>query len=173
MPVIMPAFLIYRPGIYCYHLFLMAPLEIVIRPAKAEDASDWLRLRMLLWDQTPEAEHRAEMAEISGHPETQLVLVAAEGDRLIGFLEASIRTFAEDCETDHVGYLEGWYVEPEFRRTGVGRILVANAEQWARDSGCSEMASDTELGNEDSIAAHIRLGYHESARLVHFRKDLA
>jgi aminoglycoside 6'-N-acetyltransferase I len=49
---------------------------------------------------------------------------------------------------------------------------VHTAEQWAREKGCSEMASDTWLENEGSIAAHQKLGYHEADRLVHFVKRL-
>ena len=62
--------------------------------------------------------------------------VAEKSDkRVIGFLEASIREVAEGCDTRNVGYIEGWYVEPDFRRTGVGRLLVSHAAQWARAQG--------------------------------------
>ena len=148
----------------------MAAREIIIRIVQSSDRAEWLRLRSLLWDETEESEHLAEMEEILDHQDTQLVLVASERDSLIGFLEVSIRPHAEDCETDNVGYLEGWYVEQEYRRTGIGRSLVSNAEQWARDCGCVEMASDAEFGNEESIAAHSQLGYSETSRLVHFRR---
>ena len=150
----------------------MTPKEITIRPVELNDRDEWLRLRRLLWDHTADSDHLLEMNEIINDPESQLVLVAAEGDRLIGFLEVSIRHFAEDCETDNVGYLEGWYVEPDFRRTGIGRGLVASAEAWARGSGCVEMASDAELGNEESLTAHTQLGYVETSRLIHFRKEI-
>lgn len=151
----------------------MTPKEITIRPVERSDRDEWLRLRKLLWDHTADSDHLLEMNEIINDPETQLVLVAAERRRLIGFLEVSIRHFAEDCETDNVGYLEGWYVEPEFRRSGVGRSLVASAEGWAKDCGCIEMASDAEIGNAESLAAHNQLGYAETSRLIHFRKEIA
>jgi len=150
----------------------MTPKEITIRPVEPSDRDEWLRLRSKLWDHTSREDHIEEIQSIVGDPETQLVLVAAEGDTLVGFLESSIRQFVEDCETDHVGYLEGWYVEPMYRRSGVGRSLVANAEQWARSCGCTEMASDAEIGNEESLVAHIQLGYAETSRLVHFRKEI-
>ena len=103
----------------------------------------------------------------------QLVVVAESGEsRLVGFLEASIRPFVEDCQTDNVGYLEGWFVEPEYRQHGTGRALVAAAEKWARSQGCTEMASDTEVGNEEGLAAHQSLGYEVSSKLIHLRKDL-
>ena len=152
----------------------MAGTEYAVRRLRESDLDEWLRLRRLLWDENENEDHRSEMLDIIGHPETQLVLVADDGTgRLIGFLEASIRPFAEDCETDHVGYLEGWFVEPDQRRKGIGRELVAAAERWARQNGCTEMASDAEVGNERSITAHASLGYKETSRLVHLRKELS
>lgn len=151
----------------------MASDQIAIRIVTESDLNEWLRLRKLLWDENADEDHRREMFEIIGHNETQLVAVADAGQgRLVGFLEASIRPFAEDCLTDFVGYLEGWYVEPEYRRSGIGRRLVAFAEQWARAKGCSEMGSDSEIGNETSVSAHLGLGYQITSRLVHFRKLL-
>lgn len=150
----------------------MTPKEITIRPVEPSDRDEWLRLRSILWDHTSREDHLEEMQAIVSDPETQLVLVAAEGETLVGFLEASIRHFAEDCETDNIGYLEGWYVEPMYRRSGVGRSLVANAEQWARSCGCIEMASDAEIGNDESLTAHTQLGYAETSRLIHFRKEI-
>jgi aminoglycoside 6'-N-acetyltransferase I len=51
-------------------------------------------------------------------------------------------------------------------------MLVFAAEDWAKRRGCTEMASDAELGNEMSLAAHTQLGYQETSRLVHLRKEL-
>ena len=144
-----------------------------VRPILERDYADWFRLRKLLWDESSEAEHRAEMTDIIEHIETQLVLVAVSPNgHLVGFLEASIRPFVEDCHTEHVGYLEGWFVEPEFRQHGLGKKLVRAAEDWARKMGCEEMASDSEIGNDLSLKAHLGLGYQETSRLVHLRKDL-
>lgn len=144
-----------------------------IRRLRESDLAEWLRLRMLLWDETDEDDHRDEMVDIIEHPESQCVIVAEHtSGNLIGFLEVSIRPFVEDCASENVGYLEGWFVEEEHRRSGIGNGLVAAAEMWARDRGCSEMASDAEVGNELSIKAHSSLGYRETSRLVHFKKDL-
>ena len=144
-----------------------------VRPVSEEDINEWFRLRKLLWDESSDEEHQVEMLDIYEHSDSQLVLVAqTEDGKLIGFLEASIRPFVEDCHTDHVGYLEGWFVEEDYRRYGVGRKLVRGAENWARNKGCEEMASDSEIGNDLSFNAHLNLGYEETSRLVHLRKDL-
>ncbi|MBA3631485.1 MAG: GNAT family N-acetyltransferase [Acidobacteria bacterium] len=145
-----------------------------IRPLQENDIAEWFILRKLLWEGSSDEEHKVEMLDIYEHTDSQLILVAeTENGKLVGFLEASIRPFVEDCHTDHVGYLEGWFVEPDYRRFGIGRKLVRAAESWARKKGCVEMASDSEIGNDLSLKSHLNLGYQETSRLVHLRKDLA
>jgi len=100
------------------------------------------------------------------------VLIAFDSDA-IGFVELSIRPYAEGCETDRVAFVEGWYVEPDARGTGVGASLIRAAEDWARSQGCSEIASDTEADNVSSAAAHRALGFEETAVLRCFRKPLS
>ena len=151
----------------------MADTAFTIRPLDESDLGEWLRLRLLLWDESGEEDHRDEMVDIIEHADSQLVVVAdSGGGRLIGFLEASIRSHVEDCDTENVGYLEGWYVEEAYRQMGIGSSLVKYAESWARQKGCTEMASDAEIDNLVSQLAHIRLGYAETSRLVHLRKEL-
>lgn len=144
-----------------------------VRKLEEDDIGGWFRLRQHLWDEMSDEENRSEMSGIYENFDTQLVLVAeTTGGNLIGFLEASIRPFVEDCHSENVGYLEGWWIEPEYRRSGIGKQLVVTAEAWARNKGCMEMASDSEIGNDVSLEAHLRLGYEETSRLVHLRKDL-
>lgn len=151
----------------------MSDLQFIVRPLREADLNEWFRLRKLLWDATSDDDHKAEMLDILDHPEFQLILVAEmSSGGLGGFLEASIRPFVEDCHTDNVGYLEGWFVDPQYRKGGIGRALVKSAELWAKESGCIEMASDAEVGNELSLNAHRHLGYDETSRLVHLRKEL-
>jgi aminoglycoside 6'-N-acetyltransferase I len=146
---------------------------MIVRPVEKADWHQWLRMRRLLWPVTSLAEHEAEMSAYFMRGEDFLSWVAEKSDkRLIGFLEASIREVAEDWDTQKVGYIEGWYVEPEFRRTGVGRLLVSHAAQWARAQGCKEMGSDCELENEISLKAHLGVGFEETPRSIHFRKRL-
>ncbi|GAB4453730.1 MAG: GNAT family N-acetyltransferase [Anaerolineales bacterium] len=143
----------------------------IIRPATPADYPQWLALRLALWDDNTEAEMLAEMHALLTDPE-QAVFLAEENGALIGFAEVSLRKYADGCDSSPVGYLEGWYVAPEHRRSGIGGALVRAGEDWARERGCREMASDTWLENEISILAHLQLGYIEAERLVHFTKYL-
>lgn len=151
----------------------MADARWQIRPLGDAERGEWLRLRLALWpDTTPEA-HRAEMTAYFSGPRPAAVFVSPRGDGgLQGFVEVGIRDYAEGCDGNWIGYVEGWFVDPDTRRRGVGRALIAAAEAWARARGCREMASDAELANTLSQEAHGRLGYAEVVRSVHFRKVL-
>jgi aminoglycoside 6'-N-acetyltransferase I len=133
-------------------------------------------MRRALWPDDSAAQHRADVARYfrerrRRRPLTVLIAESAAGAR-VGFAEVSIRGYAEDCRTDRVGFLEGWWVAPAMRRRGVGRLLVEAAERWARRRGCTEFASDTRPGNTLSIAAHRALGFSDAGSVVCFRKDL-
>ena len=100
------------------------------------------------------------------------VLVAEHDGTLAGFVELSLRAYAEGCETSPVAYLEGWYVSPDARGTGVGRALLNAAEMWGRAQGCTEFASDAEADNASSADAHRACGFEEVSLVRCFRKRL-
>src|SRR5881628_3243749 len=125
-------------------------------------------MRCALWPEGSESEHRDEIDRfLAGQlrqPLATLLAMNSSGDAL-GFAELSIRSYAEDCVTDRVAYLEGWYVVPEARRQGVGTALVGAAEAWARSEGCTEFASDALIDNHVSAAAHRALGFQETVQI--------
>lgn len=152
--------------------FSTAP-RFEIRPASQHDLDDWVALRARLWPTEPTDQHLREARTLLDDPAGNACFLACipEGP-LIGFLEVGLRAWAEGCRTTPVGYIEGWYVVPEWRYQGVGAALVQASEAWARQRGCSEMASDAEVENSISWLAHTRLGYQKVERSVSFYKRL-
>jgi aminoglycoside 6'-N-acetyltransferase I len=147
---------------------------ITIRQILESDAAEWLRMRQALWPEHTHAEFDEEMASMLANTEREAVFVAEwSPGKLCGLVEVSIHDAARGCHTNHVGYLEGWYVDPVWRRQGVGRKLVEAAEAWARLHGCLEMASDTTSEYPISPQAHTQLGYQEVEREYYYRKDLS
>lgn len=146
------------------------------RPVEPRDRDEWLRMRTTLYRDSTAAEVDAwfENADRGGTVDVGVaVLVVDRGDgRLAGFVEIGLRSYAEGCTSSPVAFLEGWYVDPDVRRQGVGRRLVEAAESWARKRGLAEIASDTELENAASLAAHVALGYREVERQICFLKAL-
>jgi aminoglycoside 6'-N-acetyltransferase I len=153
----------------------VSELRINVRFAQPADAPRWVALRQDLWPDAKPREHAAEVSAFFAGTlvEPEIVLVAEGLDgAVLGFVELSRRASAEGCRTSPVAYVEGWYVDPAVRRRGVGRALLGAAEQWARQQGCLEIASDTEVENTASAAAHHALGFDESAVIRCFRKVL-
>jgi aminoglycoside 6'-N-acetyltransferase I len=150
--------------------------EFQIRPAEPRDATGWAQLRQALWpSESPSdlaAETEAFFAGTILEPGAVLLAESSTG-ALLGFAELALRAYAEDCTTSPVAFLEGWYVVPAVRRRGVGRTLIAAAECWAREQGCSEFASDTRPENTGSIAAHLALGFEDAGTLRCFRKTVS
>jgi GNAT superfamily N-acetyltransferase len=65
-----------------------------------------------------------------------------------------------------VAWVEEVMVSDRSRRTGVGRRLMASAEQWARTGGAACLA----LATRRAASFYRALGYEDSA--VYFRKTL-
>ena len=141
--------------------------------ALPQDQAELLRMRMGLYEDDNEAEMLAEIQEFLTDSAPHVVLVAERpSGTLAGFAEVGIRKYAEGCTTSPVAYLEGWYVDADIRQQGVGRMLIAAAEAWARQNGYQELASDTLLTNSTSLAAHLAVGFTEVERQICFIKKV-
>ena len=148
-----------------------------VEAAQPSDAAAWLRMRCRLWPEGTQEEHREEIeayfaGRFARHPWQVLVARDESAGEALGFVELSVRSYAEGCDGVEVAYLEGWYVESRGRRTGVGRALIAAAEDWARGRGLNEFASDASPDNEASLAAHRALGFEDAGLVQCFRKRL-
>ncbi|HNB27366.1 MAG TPA: GNAT family N-acetyltransferase [Alphaproteobacteria bacterium] len=149
-----------------------------VRPVTAADATAWIALRHALWPDADAAVLADEaLAFLSGAtPPAMLaaVFVAAASDgAFLGMIELSLRPYADGCDSSPVPYIEGWYVIEGHRGRGIGAALVRAAENWAREHGHTEMASDAVLDNVVSERAHKALGFTEVERAIRFRKQLA
>jgi GNAT superfamily N-acetyltransferase len=129
-------------------------VEIEVRPARVEEIEavvplyEWLFTppgsRPASWDA-----RRAAVAlrqAIESHD--SVVLVAEEGDRLVGFL-----TGYQDLHSVRFGYrawVEDIAVDPERRSRGVGKRLLDAAKAWARERGATHLELDSAEGRHDA-----------------------
>src|SRR5688500_12240633 len=140
----------------------------MVREYEPADRRAYQALREKLWPDCSDADNDSWFAR----DDATTFLAERPDGSLCGFVEVGSRPYAEDCESSPVGYIEGWWVDDDMRKRGVGRALIEAAEEWARGKGYSEMASDALLDNLNSHAAHGACGYAEVERLVCFRKAL-
>ncbi|HEV7277067.1 MAG TPA: aminoglycoside 6'-N-acetyltransferase [Devosiaceae bacterium] len=150
-------------------------MGISIAPSTAEDMEPWIDMRHALWPEGSRAEHREEAESLLRNPrQDSICLIARDTHGACGFAEIALRhDYVNGCDTSPVAFLEGIYVAPEARQQGVARALVAAAEAWAAEQGCTEFASDAAIDNLESAAMHRALGFEETERVVYFRKVLA
>ena len=144
----------------------------ILKQASHFDAVDVASLALLLWPDHTLEEFISEMEKLIVSPDAAIFLAFA-GEEAIGFAHCQLRQdYVEGTDTTPVGYLEGLYVKESYRKQGYAKLLIAHAEQWARNKGCQEFASDCELDNEESLAMHLRLGFTEANRIICFTKKL-
>jgi aminoglycoside 6'-N-acetyltransferase I len=150
------------------------PIKTFIERCTSPDQPGWLEMRMALWSDATAKEHRDYMAISLAQPERFLQLMMYDERRqALGFIEGSIRNdYVNGTESSPVGFVEGVYVAPAWRRQGVARQLFAAIGDWARARGCSELASDALIDTETSQRAHRSLGFRETERVVYFTKPL-
>ncbi|HUO93872.1 MAG TPA: GNAT family N-acetyltransferase [Rhizomicrobium sp.] len=144
---------------------------IEIRPLTQADKDLWARFRHALWPEGSPEEHANDIARLVAGGD-YWGFVATRGGDAAGFAEVAIRRYANGCESQPVAFLEGIWVEPRFRRQGIGGQLVTHVEGFVKALGFREIGSDALIGNLASHAAHEAWGFAETERVVYFRKSL-
>lgn len=139
--------------------------------ASEADAASAAALANKMWSPNPEREQ--EFLDLIRSDESAVFLAESNGNA-VAFAQCGLRhDYVEGKESDGpVGYLEGIYVEEAYRGRGLAKMLLSLCEDWARNMGCSEFASDTELHNEKSLQFHLACGFEEAGRIICFMKKL-
>ena len=147
---------------------------IKVRPVKPGDKTDWARMRRLLFPDfdPPEIDKFFENGGFPGFANSTVFVAENADGALVGFAEATARPYAEGCLTTPVAYLEAWFVDEAARQSRIGAALVAAVENWARENGMKEIASDALPENTISLKAHAALGFREIERIVCMAKKL-
>lgn len=147
-------------------------MTIHIREARLSDCPFITELALKLWpDNTYDDLFGSFMEEFDN--EASALLIAFADDIVVGFAHGALRVdYVEGAEESPVGYIEGIFVEEEYRRHGVARALVDAIADWAKGKGCAEIASDCELGNEESLTFHKGIGFEEVNRIICFARRI-
>src|SRR3954453_9228709 len=99
-------------------------------------------MRLLLWPDAGWEDLASEVPGMLANPDTPVFVAVRAGGGLCGFVEASIRPSADGINDAPCAFVEGWWVDADVRRAGIGRALVRNVEDWARARSFSELGSD-------------------------------
>ena len=140
--------------------------------ATLDRINELTRVASLLWPRHSKDDIKNVLEKYIRGEDTSVFMYLVE-DRCVGLALVSLRhDYVEGCTTSPVGYLEGICVDEKHRKSGIASKLCKECEEWARSKGCKEFASDCELSNDASYGFHSSLGFEETARIIHFKKNL-
>lgn len=138
------------------------------RRAQAADVEAWVELRRALWPDSDLDSLPDEARAVLASDDQACFLLVDPADRPLGFAEVAVHP-GTDGPYAHV---EGWYVLPEFRGRGYGRLLMHEVEQWSLHRAIRHLTSDTDPSYPLSPAAHARAGFRKISEFTIFVREL-
>tara|TARA_Y100001949_G_scaffold115454_1_gene98131 strand:- start:461 stop:913 length:453 start_codon:yes stop_codon:yes gene_type:complete len=147
-----------------------APIDYTEFQDSDFDALLWMGLK--LWKDFDEAELKKLLEEAPSWG-AQKIYIARHKEKQVGFAIFTIRKeYVEGAKQSPTGYLEGIFVETDYRKSGIARKFIELGERWAKENGCIQMGSDTWLTDTQSRKFHKNVGFWEEEEVVHFLKDI-
>ncbi len=146
--------------------------ELIIT-AEIKHMDQLLEMASDLWkDNYSESEMRSFFNEAMNSDKYKVLLFLID-NKPAAFIFLSIRTdYVEGSNSSPTGYLEGIYVKPEFRKSGIAGKLLSEGEKWIKEKGCRQIGSDAYLDNKVSFDFHVSLGFKEAGKLITFIKNI-
>ncbi len=129
--------------------------SIVIRLAKAEDAAAIAGLSKQLGYPATAEQSKSRLEAVIGSNE-HAVFTACDGGEVVGWVHVFL---ALRVESDPFAELGGFVVSASHRRRGIGRRLLAAAEDWTAGRGVTKLRVRSRLEREDARAFYENLGF--------------
>ena len=144
----------------------------LIRKATLEDVPQLVSLAIQMW-KSHTVEDLTKIFCEHIRKGKNIIFLAISEEHIVGFAQCGLRfDYVEGTDSSPVGYLEGIFVLEEYKKRGYAKELLGECQNWAKDQGCLEFASDCELDNEDSLKFHLKMGFAEANRIICFTKSL-
>ncbi len=144
----------------------------MIVKATSKDSLALAKIAIKMWSEHSLDELAKEFEDTIDCEESAIFMLMVD-NQAVGFAQCQLRhDYVEGTDTSPVGYLEGIFLEQEFRHRGHAKKLLAQCEEWAKNKGCTEFASDCESDNDESLKFHINMGFTEVNRIICFKKQL-
>ena len=144
----------------------------MIKRARIEDAEVLADLAIQMWTDRVLEDLTESFRQLAMNDDA-VCFIKSVDDKPIAFAQCQLRRdYVEGTASSPVGYLGGIFVSEGYRKQGFAAELLSACENWAKEKGCREFASDCELDNADSLKFHMALGFEEANRIICFRKDL-
>ena len=138
-----------------------------IRRAKESDIASLAQLAGELGYRTTTAEMNKRFKELSRN--SQDGIFVAEFDDVVGWIHVSL---IQSLESDPFAEIHGLVVAEVHRNFGIGRRLVAAAEEWAKEKSCLRIRVRTNIIREKTRIFYKNLGFESTKTQEVFDKML-
>jgi GNAT superfamily N-acetyltransferase len=138
-----------------------------VRPAVLADAATLHAFAVALaLDHAPEREAHERALREALNDKRSLVLVAEDGDRLLGSLVAGLLPMP--MYGARLAFLQELFVDGAARGGGVGRALIEAFDRWARENGAAVEALGT--SRPTAMKFYERLGFLTRPTTYYWRR---
>jgi GNAT superfamily N-acetyltransferase len=141
-------------------------MDLQIREITLADASEAASLSGELGYPTSREVMRQRIASLSRN---HVVFVACLSEEVAGWIDVSVTHHLQSEPRCEIG---GLVVSSNFRSRGIGRVLVARAEQWARERGLLSVVVRSQIAREGAHNFYLREGYARTKTSAVFTKQL-
>lgn len=93
-----------------------------------------------------------------------VLLIAEVGSIATGFLVGEVLNEIPIYRITRYGFIHDFWVEPAFRRRGIGRMLVQTAVERFTAMGVAQVRGDTAEANPDARSTLEKIGFRPSTR---------
>ncbi len=143
-----------------------------IRPAKIKDVPAIAKLNMELMKHVgkydkifklrPGALAKMEAWRRKGvYSSRSKLLVAEDGNKIVGYMAASIKKRPSIYEVREVGAISDAYVLPAYRRQGIAKKFVEQVFEWLKKKGMTHVHLYAVTKNEVAVEVWKKFGFKE------------
>jgi GNAT superfamily N-acetyltransferase len=130
--------------------------EFVVRRAVANDAAELARLSGQLGYAATACEIAGRLEDLQRSLDNDVLVACAPDGTLVGWIDLALTWHLQSGKSAEIGGLvvaEGW------RSQGIGRLLVREAEKWARERGLNKIRVRSNVKRTDAHRFYEREKY--------------
>jgi ribosomal protein S18 acetylase RimI-like enzyme len=143
---------------------------VIFRPAVRQDEQALLRMMRNLAEQEPgayffdEPAVREVLCKFLASPDLGQAWVFYEDETPVGYIVLTYGYSFEYHGRD--SFIDELYIEPQYRRQGIGRRAMQFVEERARELGVNAIHLEVDQGNDPAAELYRRAGYQDQARFL-------
>ena len=157
-------------------------MEVKIEEAKKEKINSILSLMTKLSDyhkkidpkyyksgkEREESDKKRLIEHFSKKRKNQKILVAKVKNKIVGFLIGGVEKSPPYCKENKIGVIHRAYIKENFRRKGIGKLLVEELLKWFRKRKIKFVEVEVDSRNKIGIEAYKKYGFFEFHKRMRF-----